>query len=67
MVHFLQQCDPPVLPCLQERRPDDLEEHIIDGWDCYFHTKAEFNSKRGNSLSLGMLCIFPYCSFTNHE
>ena len=55
LVHFLQQCDPPVLPCLQERRTGNADECFIDGWDCYYDTEPLASFKRQNSSSLGML------------
>ena len=57
LIHFLQQCDPPVLPCLQERRTGDADECFIDGWDCYYNTEPLASFKQQNSSSLGMLYL----------
>lgn len=39
LIHYLQRCTPPVLPCLQQMPPpghDKAEPRVVDGWDTYF-------------------------------
>jgi len=35
-LHFLQQTNPPVLPCLQELHINEKPEVIIDNWNTWF-------------------------------
>lgn len=37
LLHYLQQCQPPVIPVLQTLHTDNKPpEKIIDGWNCWF-------------------------------
>ena len=37
LLHYLQQCNPPVIPVLQNLYTDNKKpEKIIDGWNCWF-------------------------------
>jgi len=37
MLHYLQQCKPPVIPVLQSLYTDSKPpEKIVDGWNCWF-------------------------------
>ncbi|XP_068677425.1 terminal uridylyltransferase 4-like isoform X2 [Montipora foliosa] len=63
LLHYLQQCQPPVIPVLQslhteEKRP----EKIVDDWNCWFCSDLnKINSlwkpKERNRMSAGLLWI----------
>lgn len=37
LLHYLQQCNPPVIPVLQAlHKGDKPPEKFIDGWNCWF-------------------------------
>ena len=55
LLHYLQHCDPPVLPCLQKEKASITDHCFIEGWDCYFDAEPEKSAERQNSLSLGKL------------
>ncbi len=55
-ISYLQRCEPPVLPCLQEVGIDSKEESEdckIDDWDCYFSENIEKFDKSGNTSTIG--------------
>ncbi|XP_065052876.1 speckle targeted PIP5K1A-regulated poly(A) polymerase-like isoform X1 [Rhopilema esculentum] len=55
VIHYLQQCDPPVLPCLQEKAETNTKECFIDGWNCYYDTNFKPNKTNHNPSSFGEL------------
>lgn len=60
LINFLQRCNPPILPCLQQMRDEnDTEEVFIDGFDCYYYTNVEDlkGFSQQNVESLGSLLI----------
>jgi len=64
LINFLQRCDPPILPCLQQIREDNLTEEdtafYIDGYDCYYYypnVEELKNFGNQNKESLGALLI----------
>lgn len=39
LLHYLQQCNPPVIPVLQTLYTDNKPpEKIVDGWNCWFQS-----------------------------
>ncbi|GLG93566.1 Poly(A) RNA polymerase gld-2 homolog A [Gryllus bimaculatus] len=70
MIHFLQQCNPPVLPVLQEIcRPCSTEEYILENCDTYFFEDIDrlsyFWPEYGkNGKSVGELWIEFLCYYT---
>lgn len=61
LLHYLQQCKPPVIPVLQALHKDDKPpEKIIEGWNCWFLSdekkiRSAWNPKERNSSSVGLL------------
>jgi len=61
VIHFLQQRNPPILPCLQQL--SDPEEPIqridVEGYDCYYYRKVDLLKEFGktNDESIGELLI----------
>ncbi|CAG2060105.1 unnamed protein product, partial [Timema podura] len=41
LIYFLQQCEPPVLPVLQELEKPEAPQHVIDGFETYFFEDLE--------------------------
>jgi DNA polymerase sigma len=42
VIHFLQQRNPPILPCLQQLHPEEPREILnIAGFDCWYYNKIE--------------------------
>ncbi|CAI4232427.1 unnamed protein product [Auanema sp. JU1783] len=63
LIHYLQNCEPPVLPRLQEDfKTDSTPQKIIEGWDVYFHDKItkkkSKNTMKVSELFLGFLDYF---------
>eukprot|EP00794_Sanderia_malayensis_P003353 gene3353-3842_t len=58
LISYLQQCKPPVLPCLQEDKSNDKkrnDESKIDGWDCWFEKDINSLNENRNLSSAGEL------------
>lgn len=61
LLHYLQQCKPPVIPVLQALHKDEKPpEKIIEGWNCWFLSdekkiRSAWNPKERNSFSVGLL------------
>jgi len=68
LINFLQRCNPPILPCLQKMRENNLTESesriLIDGYDCYYYSKMEnlkdFSKKNVESLGSLLIGFFPF-------
>ncbi|KAJ1357378.1 hypothetical protein KIN20_015514 [Parelaphostrongylus tenuis] len=55
LIHYLQNCDPPVVPRLQEDfRNDETEPVIVDDCDVYFH-RGVIDGWSENRMSVGKL------------
>src|SRR5689334_22990117 len=67
VINFLQQRNPPVLPCLQQMKPDHLKEEegnelpVIEelGFNCYYYTAVEqlYGYSKANTESIGKLFV----------
>ncbi|RMX54461.1 hypothetical protein pdam_00013175 [Pocillopora damicornis] len=61
LLHYLQQCNPPVIPVLQAlHKGDKPPEKFIDGWNCWFLSDEKkigsaWNPKERNNFSVGVL------------
>ena len=66
VINFLQQRDPPILPCLQNYATDDLRTPfaVVNGHDCSFYTDAGRLQRfgEGNRETLGEL-VFAFFDF----
>ena len=52
MLHYLQQCKPPVIPVLQSLYTDNKPpEKIVDGWNCWFLSDLK-QIVRGRALAI---------------
>ena len=55
VIHYLQRCIPPILPCLQAKAGISSETNVICGWECYFNMNPEQYHLSENRSSLGMI------------
>lgn len=62
LIHFLQQCQPAVLACLQEvdrnSEMEDEQDWIVDGWRCYFYSEIDDLEKSKNIMNCGKCFSF---------
>lgn len=71
LIHFLQQCKPPVLPVLQELESDKLVGEMIDGWEVKFFQDLDriqdvWPGYKQNKKSVGELFIEFFIYYTEH-
>uniref|UniRef100_A0A914XR29 RNA uridylyltransferase n=1 Tax=Plectus sambesii TaxID=2011161 RepID=A0A914XR29_9BILA len=65
LIHYLQRCDPPVVPVLQEMGNEDGSKSVmVDGWNTYFFSDLKVlrlwsrNRQTVAQLWLGFLCYY---------
>lgn len=69
LLHYLQQCDPPVIPVLQELHEDEKPVTMVDGWNAWFYDdfdnlKNTWKHYGQNKLSVAELWIGLFIFYT---
>lgn len=69
LLHYLQQCDPPVIPVLQELHEGEKPVTMVDGWNAWFYDdfdnlKNTWKHYGQNKLSVAELWIGLFIFYT---